>query len=184
MQTAEGELRIEIPQVREAAEPFVPKLFPKWHSTRLLRSEPLKAMIVGAFVRGLSMRDVESLCEEAGLGKTSKSTVARICSELHERFRAFGRRDLYETRLVALSGPKSRVLFRSIAAVVGKARMPRLVGRPSNATATDCKPCGLGDQLGYSSLRQARGSPDPAFGVRSSRNELYGATNRSGAITV
>jgi transposase-like protein len=43
-------------------------------------------MVVGAFVRGLSVRDVESLCEEAGLGRTSKSTVARICSELHERF--------------------------------------------------------------------------------------------------
>ncbi len=26
--TAEGELRIEVPQVRETAEPFVPKLFP------------------------------------------------------------------------------------------------------------------------------------------------------------
>ncbi|MGZ6669833.1 MAG: transposase, partial [Solirubrobacteraceae bacterium] len=31
VQTAEGELRIEIPQVREAAIPFVSKLFPKWH---------------------------------------------------------------------------------------------------------------------------------------------------------
>jgi hypothetical protein len=40
------------------------------------------------------------------------------------------------------------------------------------------------DQSGYSSLRQARGSSGPAFGVRSSRNEWYGATNRSGAITV
>ena len=48
----------------------------------LLRSEPLKAMVVGAFVRGLSMRDVESLCEQAGLGKLSKSTAARMCSEL------------------------------------------------------------------------------------------------------
>jgi putative transposase len=102
LQTAEGELRIEIPQVREAAEPFVSKLFPKWHSKRLLRTDPLKAMIVGAFVRGLSMRDVESLCEEAGLGKTSKSTVARICAELHERFLAFQKRDLYEIKLVAL----------------------------------------------------------------------------------
>src|SRR6202048_1717459 len=101
LQTAEGELRIEVPQVRETAEPFVSKLFPKWHSKRLLRTDPLKAMIVGAFVRGLSMRDVESLCEEAGLGKTSKSTAARICSELHERFLAFGRRDLYEIKLVA-----------------------------------------------------------------------------------
>jgi putative transposase len=86
LQTGEGELRIEIPQVREAAEPFVSKLFRKGHTKRLLRTEPLKAMIVGAFVRGLSVRDVESLCEEAGLGKTSKSTVARICCELHERF--------------------------------------------------------------------------------------------------
>jgi Transposase IS116/IS110/IS902 family len=39
------------------------------------------------------------------------------------------------------------------------------------------------DQSGYSSLRQARGSSDSAFGVRLSRNELYGATNGSGAIT-
>ena len=39
-------------------------------------------------------------------------------------------------------------------------------------------------QSGYSSLRQARGSSGGAFGVRSSRNELYGATNGSGALTV
>jgi transposase-like protein len=48
--------------------------------------------VIGGFVCGLSMRDVESLCEEAGLGKTSKSTVATICAELHERFEAFCRR--------------------------------------------------------------------------------------------
>jgi len=119
LQTAEGELRVEIPQVREAAEPFVSKLFPR--GTKLLRTEPLKAMVVGAFVRGLSMRDVESLCEQAGLGKLSKSTAARICSELRERFAAFQRRDLYETQLVALfldaiylavrpQGPKEGVL--------------------------------------------------------------------------
>src|SRR5664280_823842 len=100
LQTAEGELRIEIPQARQAAETFASKLFPR--TPKLLRTEPLKALVIGAFVRGLSMRDVESLCEEAGLGKTSRSTVARICSELHERFQSFGRRDLYEVKLVAL----------------------------------------------------------------------------------
>jgi transposase-like protein len=121
LQSAEGELRVEIPQVREAAAPFVSKLFRQWHCKRLLRTDPLRAMIVGAFVRGLSMRDVESLCEEVGLGKTSKSTVARICAELHERFEAFKRRDLYEVRLVVLfldaiylpvrpSGPKEGVI--------------------------------------------------------------------------
>ncbi len=62
VQTAEGELRIEIPQVREAARSFVSKLFPKWHCKRLLRTDPLKALVIGGFVRGLSMRDIESLC--------------------------------------------------------------------------------------------------------------------------
>ena len=64
LQTAEGELPVEIPQVRQAAEPFVSKLFPR--GTKLLRTEPLQAMVIGAFVSGLSMRDVESLCEKAG----------------------------------------------------------------------------------------------------------------------
>ena len=121
VQTAEGELRIEIPQAREAVMPFVSKLFPKWHCKRLLRTDPLKALVIGGFVRGLSMRDIESLCDEAGLGKTSRSTVARICAELHERFEAFKRRDLFEVKLVVLfldaiylpvrpSGPKEGVI--------------------------------------------------------------------------
>ena len=119
LQTAEGELAVEIPQVRRAAEPFVSKLFPR--GTKLLRTEPLRAMVIGAFVRGLSMRDVESLCDEAGLGKLSKSTAARICRELRERFAAFQRRDLYDIHLAALfldatflavrrDGPKEGVL--------------------------------------------------------------------------
>ena len=119
VQTAEGELAIEIPQVREAAETFASKLFPR--TPKLLRTEPLKALVIGAFVRGLSMRDVESLCEQAGLGKLSKTTASRMCEELKERFNAFKRRDLYEIRLVALfldatfiavrpNGPKEGVL--------------------------------------------------------------------------
>src|SRR5512135_726204 len=119
VQTAEGELEIDIPQVREAAETFASKLFPR--TPKLLRTEPLKALVIGAFVRGLSMRDVESLCEQAGLGKLSRSTASRMCEELKERFDAFRRRDLYEIRLVALfldatfiavrpDGPKEGVL--------------------------------------------------------------------------
>jgi putative transposase len=119
VQTLEGELEVEIPQVREAAEPFVSKLFPC--STKVLRTEPLRAMVIGAFVRGLSMRDIESLCEKAGLGKLSKTTAQRICTELRERFEAFKRRDLYEVQLAALfldavflpvrpDGPKEGVL--------------------------------------------------------------------------
>src|SRR6202020_3400865 len=119
VQTAQGELEVEIPQVRQAAETFASKLFPR--TPKLLRTEPLKALVIGAFVRGLSMRDVESLCEQAGLGKLSKSTASRMCEELRERFAAFCRRSLYDVRLVALfldatfisvrpSGPKEGVL--------------------------------------------------------------------------
>ena len=119
VQTAEGELSVEIPQVREAAATFASKLFPR--TPKLLRTEPLKALVIGAFVRGLSMRDVEDLCEKAGLGKLSRSTASRMCDELKERFAAFKRRDLYEIRLVALfldatfisvrpNGPKEGVL--------------------------------------------------------------------------
>ena len=118
VQTAERELEIGIPQVREAAETFASKLFPR--TPKLLRTEPLKALVIGAFVRGLSMRDVESLCEQAGLGKLSKSTASRMCEELKERFEAFRQRSLYDVHLVALldatfisvrpSGPKEGVL--------------------------------------------------------------------------
>jgi putative transposase len=101
LQTNEGELEIEIPQMREAAETFVSKLFPR-ESKRLLTTEPLRAMVVGAFVRGLSMRDVESLCEEAGLGHVSASTASRICQQLRDRYRAFRERDLSGIELVAL----------------------------------------------------------------------------------
>ncbi len=79
-------------------------------------------MVVGAFVRGLSMRDVESLCEEAGLGQVSRSAASRICRELRDRFSAFKARELSEIRLVALfcdaiylpvrpSGAKEGVLY-------------------------------------------------------------------------
>jgi putative transposase len=119
VQTAEGELEIDIPQVREAAETFASKLFPR--TPKLLRTEPLKALVIGAFVRGLSMRDVESLCEQAGLGKLSKSTASRMCDELRDRFKTFRQRSLYDINLVALfldatfisvrpTGPKEGVL--------------------------------------------------------------------------
>jgi putative transposase len=115
---AAGASEEQSPQVRQAAETFASKLFPR--TPKLLRTEPLKALVIGAFVRGLSMLDVESLCEQAGRGKLSKSAASRICEELRERFEAFKRRDLYEIRLVALfldatfiavrpDGPKERV---------------------------------------------------------------------------
>jgi transposase-like protein len=102
LQTGEGELEIQIPQARHTTVPYVSKLFPKWHCKRLFRTDPLKTLVIGGFVRGLSMRDIESLCEEVGLGTLSRSTASRICAELHERFEAFKQRSLYDTKLVVV----------------------------------------------------------------------------------
>jgi hypothetical protein len=57
--------------------------------------------VIGAFVRGLSMRDVVAV-EQAGLGRLSKSTAWRICEELRERREQFRRRSFYDIGLVAL----------------------------------------------------------------------------------
>ena len=116
VQTAEGELRSRSRRFARRPRRSV-EAVPA--DARLLRTEPLKALVIGGFVRGLSMRDVESLCEQAGLGKLSKSTASRICEGLKERFER-SVAVLYDIRLVALfldatfiavrpSGPKEGV---------------------------------------------------------------------------
>ena len=77
--------------------------------------------MIGAYVRGLSDRDIESLAREAGLGAISRTAVSTICRELRERYRAFRASSLGEVRLLALfldaiylpvrpQGPKEGVL--------------------------------------------------------------------------
>ena len=100
VQTGEGELEIAVPQLRDTAERFVSKVIP---DTRLaIRTRPLEALVIGAYVRGLSDRDIESLIAEAGLGTVSKSTVSRICQELRHRYCAFRQRSLAEIDLLVL----------------------------------------------------------------------------------
>ncbi len=100
VQTAEGELVIEVPQVRGAVERFVCRTIPGTRT--VVRTRALEALVIGAYVRGLSDRDVESLLAEAGLGQVSRSSASRICGELRERYRAFCARSLAEVELLAL----------------------------------------------------------------------------------
>ena len=70
VQTAEGELEVEIPQVREAAETFAPKLFPRGHQAgphrafegvgdRRVRARPLDARCRVAVREGRAGKAVE-----------------------------------------------------------------------------------------------------------------------------
>ena len=100
VQTAEGELTVDMPQIRGAAERFISRVFPD-HRT-VIRTRPLEALIIGGYVRGLSDRDIESLLREAGLGQVSRSTASRICRELRARYKAFCARSLAEAELLVL----------------------------------------------------------------------------------
>jgi putative transposase len=100
IQTAEGQLTIAMPQVRGTVEPFVSRVLP--HVRKAVRTRPLEALIIGAYVRGLSDRDIESLMDEAGLGHVSKTKASEICKELRARYRAFCAKSLEKTELLAL----------------------------------------------------------------------------------
>ena len=119
IQTAEGEIMIAMPQVRDTLTRFVSSVIPDTRA--IVRTRPLEALVIGAYVRGLSDRDIESLAREAGLGAISKTAVSGICRELRDRYRAFRARSLADVRLLALmldaiylpvrpDGPKEGVL--------------------------------------------------------------------------
>jgi putative transposase len=100
IQTAEGEISIAMPQVRGSVERFVSRVIPDVR--RVVRTRPLEALVIGAYVRGLSDRDIESLLDEAGLGHLSKNTASQVCRELRARYAAFCARSLAEVELLAL----------------------------------------------------------------------------------
>lgn len=100
VQTAEGEIVIAVPQVRDSLTRFVSTVIPDVRG--IVRTRPLEALVIGAYVRGLSDRDIESLAREAGLGSISRTTVSTLCRELRDRYRAFRTRSLAEVRLLAL----------------------------------------------------------------------------------
>ena len=119
IQTAEGEISVAMPQVRDSLTRFVSTTIPDTRT--IIRTRPLEALVIGAYVRGLSDRDIESLAAEADLGSISRTTVSGVCRELRDRYRAFRARSLAEVRLLALfldaiylpvrpEGPKEGVL--------------------------------------------------------------------------
>lgn len=100
VQTAEGEITIAMPQVRDTLSRFVSGVIPDTRA--IVRTRPLEALVIGAYVRGLSDRDIESLAKEAGLGSISRTAVSTVCRELRDRYRAFRASSLGDVRLLSL----------------------------------------------------------------------------------
>jgi putative transposase len=100
VKTTSGPLELERPRIRSVSElEFESQVLGKG----VARTHALEALIIVGFLRGLSVRDVEALLEEVfGEQVVGKSTVARICRDTRERYRAWCRRDLAAHDLVYL----------------------------------------------------------------------------------
>jgi putative transposase len=98
VKTTSGPLELECPRIRGAAElGFESQVLGKG----VARTHALEALIIVGFLRGLSVRDVEALLEETFCEQVvGKSTVARICQDTRERYRAWCQRRLDEHDIV------------------------------------------------------------------------------------
>jgi putative transposase len=91
VKTAEGVLRVKVPQVRDREEPYRSQLWTQMAST----SDVLKRLIVEMYVGGMSQRDIEYSLEKAlGQFVLSKSTVSELSERLTQEYEAFRTRDL------------------------------------------------------------------------------------------
>lgn len=99
LKTAEGVLRVKLPQIRGRDEPY---RSPLWsHVART--SDVLQQLIIEMYVGGLSQRDIEYSLEQAlGQFVLSKSTVSELTESLAEEYEAFRTRDLSEEAVAYL----------------------------------------------------------------------------------
>ena len=91
MRTAEGEVTVQVPQVRDAPETYRSRLMTDLSG----RSDVLERLAVEMYARGLSTRDIEDALREAtGDRLLSRTAVSQVTEVLWEEYEAFAHRDL------------------------------------------------------------------------------------------
>jgi transposase-like protein len=97
--TGEGEITVEVPQLRDTQQPFQSSLLEAY----LKRTETLDALISRMYVHGMSTRDIEAALGDALSGTgVSRSVVSRVTECLSEDLEAFRTRDLSAEDLLYL----------------------------------------------------------------------------------
>lgn len=93
LKTAEGEVRVRMPQVRGTSSPYRSRLMEFLGGNN---SEALERLVVEMYARGLSTRDVEECFRDEQTGELmiSRSAVSEITDQLWENYRQFSNRDL------------------------------------------------------------------------------------------
>ena len=91
VRTSEGEVMVQVPQVREAPETYRSPLMARLRGN----SETLERLATEMYVRGLSTRDIEdAIADATGERMLSRTAVSRLTESLWEDYQAFIQRDL------------------------------------------------------------------------------------------
>ena len=99
LKTAEGVMRVKLPQIRGQEDPYRSPLWRQVANT----SDVLKRLIVEMYVGGMSQRDIEYSLESAvGQFVLSKSTVSELTDTLSQEYEAWRTRDLSQETVAYL----------------------------------------------------------------------------------
>ena len=92
IRSAEGEIVLQVPQVRGTQEPYRSKLMDFLRGN----SDVLEYLVVQMYTRGLSTRDVEEAFRDPYTGELllGRSAVSELTDSLWEDYQAFRKRDL------------------------------------------------------------------------------------------
>jgi len=99
VKTAEGEIAVKVPQVRDSLEPFNSRILPQAKGL----TPSLERLVQEMYVRGLSTRDIEDLFQDAqGQPLLSRTAVSEMTEALWEEYESFCQRDLSGFEVVYL----------------------------------------------------------------------------------
>jgi putative transposase len=88
-ETRVGEIELQIPRTRSG-----PAYFPSFLEPRRRCEQAIVAVVMEAYVNGVSTRKVDRLVEQLGIQGMSKDRVSRMCRELDEHVEQFRARPL------------------------------------------------------------------------------------------
>ena len=99
VKTAEGEIPVKVPQVRDNLEPFHSQILPQAKGL----TSSLERLVQEMYARGLSTRDIEDLFQDAqGQPLLSRTAVSEMTEALWEEYESFCQRDLSGFEVVYL----------------------------------------------------------------------------------
>lgn len=171
-----GTLDLRIPKLREGT------YFPPFLEARRLSEKALNAVILEAWINGVSTRKVDALVQSMGMTGISRSQVSAICRGIDERVQAFLQRPL-EGEWPYLWLDATYVRGRKDGRVVSVAVIMALMGwSPLPKTASECQ----SGECKFPLMREATTMKTTTIGIDLAKHlfQLHGVDRKRPATTV